>query len=964
MKTLRKQKPLNTSLMMALAFLALNLSCQRVPFKTGPSVSVSTEGSNTPTVWSDMWRGRQMVNSGLYFSTGSQQGLQRTLELPISYQQVSFFQWPEDGILSNNTSEIFLLAEGLIELGLMSPPNSLSYRILTETGHHLISRFYDKPHHYTNYSSLRTPYMQVALGFTELDNDLLLFHQIRDQVIQALPQVRATLSQIQLPRLIIVPDASFYELDPYFDHIRTGFLRPAYNALSQNSSLPSLLISNIQGLLDASSYILDQLQHDLETAFHQQDTSWTNNEDILESLLQRVEGAYHTFFDRLAYHLTSTESLTQAKILISNHLQARYEQRQSLVESIVGLPFGTPFLSLMERGARVISRKSMKGAERFSATRDHFISEALQTEWSFEKLYQAGRAMQLIYGVHDLYQISRLANFIADATDSDVLATQIFLEQAQAINAFLPQIPRVVTDVLIAHLSDYNDANHLYDNLHSFASDQIQDLVFKEKPRLPGIEFSNARLVQSYGQQVRFTSAQDYDEMTMTNGITFGTAISALMARLRSERHLESTSFDEDTSNQLLFSLMNKSLRMMGYKTLVKSDQGVYTPRYPRSFLWSIPRETGDTLLDNSIMSNEFLFGQNGLSVDDTEHLSLPCSSTSDEGQALSAYLAIPDQVFLNPGPFDIDLTLPRGEGMSFTVASQAELIRGASRVLREIRPNQDVLFPLDIGLSGYDEIFIVPSVFNLHLVIARLFLEGVRKQNVVFYNLQEEPHQVVGQTWPDGIASVHDILDGQQVLDIKTVDMARLIRAIEDLIKVAQGLDLESLEEREDLSCMDKEVYRQFKESVLDFGHLSLALGEFMMSRLQREDGHFIEHLFIESPIPAPTRHFLEAQVQAVSALTDLYVRVKREDLKVSAVKGFNYITGNLFDPEDGYVVMEGSMERPNLRVTTDLLRLLFQIESLLEGSDIYLRARLRTLRQRWVSNFAEEIAFLRNIL
>ena len=89
--------------------------------------------------------------------------------------------------------------------------------------------------------------------------------------------------------------------------------------------------------------------------------------------------------------------------------------------------------------------------------------------------------------------------------------------------------------------------------------------------------------------------------------------------------------------------------------------------------------------------------------------------------------------------------------------------------------------------------------------------------------------------------------------------------------------------------------------------------------------------------------------------ALISFYNSSGGESIKSAILQSFNYITSQLFDSESGfYVAFEKSNETPDLRLTTDFLRLLYALEPLIGVTE---RQKLQKLRQRWVSDFAQDL-------
>ena len=173
----------------------------------------------------------------------------------------------------------------------------------------------------------------------------------------------------------------------------------------------------------------------------------------------------------------------------------------------------------------------------------------------------------------------------------NIIHSFILIEHGNKLNEYLPQIPGLVAPLLGGALEEQTHPDNVYNAVHNVATETAQELIFGNKETLPGIELSDIAMIKE-GQQIRFSQGS-----LMTSGTTLGTAMSALMERLKGLETFEDISEDENKDYQLLFSLLNKSITMIGAKRFIPIE-GIYRIDYPVTFfrpIWrgATPNPTG-----------------------------------------------------------------------------------------------------------------------------------------------------------------------------------------------------------------------------------------------------------------------------------------------------------------------------------------------------------------------------------
>ena len=101
----------------------------------------------------------------------------------------------------------------------------------------------------------------------------------------------------------------------------------------------------------------------------------------------------------------------------------------------------------------------------------------------------------------------------------------------------------------------------------------------------------------------------------------------------------------------------------------------------------------------------------------------------------------------------------------------------------------------------------------------------------------------------PEGtyFASVHDVVEGEDHFPyVRTLDMARLMIAINEFVSIAEEIQMEDISE-DPAFCYAKKYIMEVKDSMELLHTVSYGLNFFMVSKLQREDGSFVSQYDVQ---------------------------------------------------------------------------------------------------------------------
>ena len=886
------------------------------------------------------------------------------------------FNLPEDvkisadlssNVLLDHTADIFLFAEGLIELGHLSDEE-----FFTELGHGVMLKFYENKKNYTSYSFCDNsshqedqfpcredevynndiPYIGVALGVKDVaKHDSTYLHEEHNRS-----------SYGEHHHADCDPNKHGEECDP--------------NQHLTSETIAGLYFSSMKGVRDYIANVL-LFERTLESIDPSLAKVGTDSDPDPLLILEKCFEVVQEFFEEI---MSSIEDDTEVSVEIRDGVSSAIkEAREKIIVDFQG------------NLNRAIEQENKEGIinvfEDFFGIEDiDAISCPEDTSSTDINIHPLCESKEL---VEELQRLGELGSWSLGVTTWLGWSYGGILEKlANGINNYLPQVPRVIQNMIISQIEGQIHPDNIYNTIYSEAKQQAKQKIFKDKATLPGVEFSNVKMVREPNDIISFSI--DEDSSPITNGLTLGTSMSALAERLKQMETYEGETYDISSNYQPLFSLFNKSLSMVGhYQLLNTNGDGItYKEFIPVSFFRPLRMTTDQTKEDSVNPYNYY--------------------GDEDDGKTQPGYFAIPERVILKDGTaFSVDLEATRRSRMLSTVASQAEMIRGASKILSYLRPDRLTSYDVtmgslnlasdtdqeeegDVSANGIDQaLFPKASFFNLHLGIAGIVLTNLRRDGILIHTLEGE--SVLGNEFGEDqegvtplLVSVYDVIEGNQSGnnndEVKTIDIARLMIAIEEFMLAVKDVDKINTP---DLSEFSRKSYKTVSEGVDKLKEANLGFHFSMMIELQREDGCFVNsHNIVESHnaksngVEYHTQNddkiLLDTQVQVLLALTRFYKRSMEEAgpngpqggrLKRSILRGFNCITEKLFDDNHFYVVEEGTNQKPSLRLATDFLRLVYKLDVIIEGHDDWMQ-KLNDIRNDWTGVYIEQLESLKNAL
>ena len=863
-----------------------------------------------------------------------------TISMPSLEKEQGHLFGPSDidsNILLDKTADIFLFSEGLMELGVLS-----NEKYFTELGHKVILSFYNHSDNYTSYTVDRTPYVKVALGIKDItSND--------DDYQSHSHDHNKKLGEKTIATQFVEPfESAIVYLQHKFDN---------------NEGLQISEGMTINEILEQILNFLDQISESINS-----DSIYTETEINKEEEYKRENNAKTIANDVIKEFKKEIINVLQEQIIaiISNNNLDNLDRLEKLKEIF-------ELLDIEELSKQISDTET-------------FLKIFLEQDWDnyFNQWLESSIPADPLFILKSLTSaIKSKISFNINTLMDDYLNNPSLIQEGiqKALYEFLSKEPMRIENIIISYLENRIDEKNIYDSIHEEAKNQAKDMIFKDKETLPGIEFSNIQIMKEDNNIVFSTP----DHSRITDGVTLGTAMSVLAERLNQFETFEKDLYDRYNNHQLLFSLFNKSLSIVGHYTKdVKYDsegRPFYGEVLPLSFFRPL------------IATNQ---GRD-------ENINIYNYYDQNDRNTQRGYFAIPDKIILEKDQaFKIDLkkTQQEGKKMTSSALSQAELIRGASKILKYLRPDKRNDYDKNEGMGQLEimenTLFRKLSFFNLHFGITGVLLTNLQKTGIYVYKIDELPIHIAEWDGKDALkASVHDIVEADNFTNalsdnVKTIDMARLMIAVEEFIPIFEELDIDQIEsncisELSDqvnhtdidlTSCIvldeDRKNYKMVTDSLETIKTLNLGLHSFITTKLQRDDGCFINSYNVKSETN-DGMILLDTQIQTMLALTDYY-RNSREGIKTdgpqsgslqgSILKGFNCLTKKLFDSQNAfYIIQEGTNQRPHLRLTTDILRLFYKLDVVF-ADRVNEKQELAQMRTQWTQAYIEQLEFLKNAL
>ena len=499
----------------------------------------------------------------------------------------------------------------------------------------------------------------------------------------------------------------------------------------------------------------------------------------------------------------------------------------------------------------------------------------------------------------------------------------LLIQQANYIIKYLDQIPKFVSDTFYTEINDMisTDDETLKENIHAIIAKELDKIIFNKK-RHPALELYKIQTNLSQDNNITFSKQDSANKITTSR--TLATSIPLLIERLNNIS--QSSSLNEEYG-KILFSAINKSVSSIGY---------------------SIDDET------NEVYTGLFLpFGENNASG---ERVNVRNYYTgTDQG-----YFGIPDSLVVKDG-FEIDLEQTFIPKMRTSVIAQAEFIIALSKILNFLRPDRVNSFDLFMNSYHIDQFSLFPkeTLFLFHLGLSSVFFTNFQKKGILLYD-EFGNHRAVQMADLRNekdifMVSVSDVINnGEQRNEVNTKDIAKLIMSFDMFLNFIDSFDPNSLES--DFSnIFHQESFTEIKELVRKS---ILGLGFFLISKLQMPYGGFHDSYYIGKKYEDDTLS-LDTQVQAIRGLLAMHNHRWESNLvKLVITDTYRIMNSRLFDTELGfYKVDEHTKQMPNIRLVTETLSMLYELDNILFEEDL---KTLEDSRNYWFDIYSKQISEL----
>ncbi len=500
----------------------------------------------------------------------------------------------------------------------------------------------------------------------------------------------------------------------------------------------------------------------------------------------------------------------------------------------------------------------------------------------------------------------------------------LLIQQANYIIKYLDQIPKVISDIFYAEINNMisNDVA-LKENIHAIIASNLDKIIFNKKNH-PALEFYKIHTNLSQGNNITFSKQ---DNSNKTTSRTLATSIPLLIERLN---HISQSSSLNEEYGKILFSTINKLVSSIGY---------------------SIDDET------NEVYTGLFLpFGENSAS---NERVNVRNYYTgTDQG-----YFGIPDSLVVKDG-FEIDFEQTFLPEMRTSVNAQAEFIIALSKILNFLRPDRVNSFDLFMNSYHINQFSLFPkeTLFLFHLGLSSVFFTNFQKRGILLYDKFGDHRAVQMADLRNEkdifMVSVSDVINinnvEQQNNKVSTKDMAKLIMSFDMFLNFIDSFDPNSLDS--DFSnIFHQESFIEIKELVRKS---ILGLGFFLISKLQMPYGGFYDSYNVDKNYGNDILS-LDTQVQAIRGLLAMHNHRWESNLvKLVITDTYRIMNSRLFDTELGfYKVDEHTKQMPNIRLVTETLSMLYELDNILFEEDL---KTLEDSRDYWFDRYSKQISEL----
>ena len=474
------------------------------------------------------------------------------------------FNLPEDvkisadlssNVLLDHTADIFLFAEGLIELGRLSDEE-----FFTELGHGVMLKFYEDKNNYTSYSFCDNsshqedqfpcskdevynndiPYIGVALGVKDVaKQDSTYLHEEHEQ----LP------SYGEHNHLDCDPNKHGEECDP--------------NQYLTRETIAGLYSSSMKGTRD---YIANVPLFESTLELPQDDQNLAVSFGVIQKFLEETISSIEEDPSDLSLEIkdgaiSAIETVGEKIDTLRRKLNIAIVQRdnQGIIDAF------EDFLGIEDIEDTSCPEDTPDLPEDIDPLCNSGLGNII-TE--LKKL--SGWRSNLVNFMVLLEDIESLENPYLNLRSVSVYETYVVEKLTSSINNFLPQVPTEIQRMIISQIEGQIHPDNVYNTIYSEAKQQAKQKIFKDKATLPGVEFSNVKMVRETNDIISFSI--DEDSSPITNGLTLGTSMSALAERLKQMETYERGTYDMSSNYQPLFSLFNKSLSMVGHYQFLNTN--------------------------------------------------------------------------------------------------------------------------------------------------------------------------------------------------------------------------------------------------------------------------------------------------------------------------------------------------------------------------------------------------------
>lgn len=438
---------------------------------------------------------------------------------------------------------------------------------------------------------------------------------------------------------------------------------------------------------------------------------------------------------------------------------------------------------------------------------------------------------------------------------------------------------------------------------------------------ISGIENSEVQLFVDAENQ--FSTRRSNLGTFATSAETLGLGLAAQYRRILGLPEFEKMALNSKEYYRVVFSQINKMLSMIGFRTM---DHRLI-PSLHRKFYGSeneldvYKYECSPKKVEAQNIKRERYEG--ALARSEKPNADDYVSSREDcigfEGYADTLF-AVPDRLTM-VGPFT-----PGSGTLRSSIRGQSEIIRGAAYMLNYFSdwrgPND---FDAGMGKETFSEINIFPKSALVNLAVAAMTtpIRGLQKENSPLKLFNVLGNEMLG--WaktglpdPDNIdpnlsemekaqrqiiqAAIVDLLSSGPSSIVKTKDVADFIIAVDEFLKATNGIELT----KASVINPPQKTVKENMEAILKGRKLlkmvMFAMSNFMITRVQAEDGGFWDEYDLSSKQAQKTSRHLETQLSAIDALIRVYGQWGGEGAAVAAVESYYYMNQKLWNTDTNF--------------------------------------------------------------